>query len=386
MQTKKQRTVRKRVIFFFIVLIILVSAFILPRIASFVKPLYQLAFNKNIELKRTEDQRVNVLLLGIGGGTHEGPLLTDTMIYASIDPQKQKVTLISIPRDLWIPDKQEKVNAIYANGEAQGQGKGLQEAKQVVSQIVGQQIDYGFRIDFGGFTKVIDILGGVDVNVDRTFDDYAYPISGKETDTCGLQEDQVASLSAQIATDSATTEDSFPCRYEHLHFDKGPIHMGGETALKFVRSRHALGPEGTDFARSKRQEKIITAVKEKIFSAETLLNPVKIANIYTAVQDSIDTDVKEDQYDDFIKLAEKMKNAKMQSAVIDLGSGESKISTLLTVPPISEQYGRQWVVIPTAGASDYSQIHSYVSCMIQFGTSCADATPSPQPTAQTIKK
>ncbi|MEN9407979.1 MAG: hypothetical protein RLZZ455_1195, partial [Candidatus Parcubacteria bacterium] len=281
----------------------------------------QTVFNKGISLKDT-DNRVNILLLGIGGGSHEGPNLTDTIIFVSIDPRLKKMTLVSIPRDLWVPTLQAKINSAYSTGQDKENAGGLKLTKAVVSDILGQQIDYGLRIDFDGFVKAVDMMGGLEITVDRVLDDYAYPISGKEEDACGKNDDEIASLSAQIATDSATESEAFPCRYEHLHFDPGVTHMDGTTALKFVRSRHALGREGSDFARSKRQEKVIQAFKDKLLSADTFLNPVKVVSLIDVFKGSIDTDIKQDEYDDFIKLAQKMKGAAVKSAILDFGDEE----------------------------------------------------------------
>lgn len=326
---------------------------------------YQVAFNKDIDLK-TQDQRVNILLLGIGGGSHEGPNLTDTIIFASIDPKNNKVVMITLPRDLWVPDLRAKINYAYASGEAGNKDKGLLLAKTAVGRILGQKIDYGFRIDFNGFIKAVDELGGLDINIERSFDDYAYPLSGKEDELCGAEKDAVASMSAQIATGSATEFDLFPCRYEHLHFDKGVQHMDGATALKYVRSRHALGPEGSDFARSIRQERVINAFKDKVFSIGTLLNPLKLANLYDAFYGSIDTDITKNEYDDFVKLAQKMKGAVTKNYVIDTGDEASGRPDLLVNPPISQdQFGGAWVLIPKAGPGNYSQIQAYVKCLVE---------------------
>lgn len=333
----------------------------------------QTVFNKGISLKDT-DNRVNILLLGIGGGSHEGPNLTDTIIFVSIDPQLKKMTLVSIPRDLWVTTLQAKINSAYSTGQDKEDAGGLKLAKAVVSDILGQQIDYGLRIDFDGFVKAIDMMGGLEITVDRVLDDYAYPISGKEEDACGKNDDEIASLSAQIATDSATESEAFPCRYEHLHFDPGVTHMDGATALKFVRSRHALGREGSDFARSKRQEKVIQAFKDKLLSADTFLNPVKVVSLIDVFKGSIDTDIKQDEYDDFIKLAQKMKGAAVKSAILDFGDEEVGREGLLVNPPLSTDYRGQWVVIPRAGADDYSEIQLFVKCEVE-SVGCPTPTP-----------
>ena len=380
MRGKQRHHKRKRFLLIFFVVLISLLIWFIASVGKYLKPAYQLVFHKGIDLKKTQEQRINMLLLGIGGGTHDGPLLTDTIIFASIDQAHKRVTLVSIPRDLWMPDLQAKINTAYAYGEAKEKGGGLTLTKAAVQKITGQAIDYGFRIDFGGFVKAVDMIGGLDVTVERTFDDPEYPLSGKEQDTCGFTGEDFE----KRATDEAQL-DAFPCRYEHLHFVKGDQHMDGETALKFVRSRHAIGPEGTDFARSKRQEKVIKAFKDKVFSLGTLFNPVKVVGLVNTLQDSIDTDIKEDEYDDFIKLAQKMKDAKIQSAVIDIGNEEEHTAGLLMNPPVNEDYKFQWVIIPRAGAQDYTEIQGYISCVIKTGTDCL-TTPSPSPAPSLSKK
>jgi anionic cell wall polymer biosynthesis LytR-Cps2A-Psr (LCP) family protein len=143
--------------------------------------------------------------------------------------------------------------------------------------------------------------------------------------------------------------------------------MDGETALEFVRSRHAKGSEGSDFARSKRQEKIINGFKEKVLSAETLINPAKVLNLYSVLKGSIDTDIKQEEFDDFIRLAQKMSNAKIQSAIIDIGDEQTERAGLLFHPLITEEYNYEWVLIPRIGNGNFSEIYNYVSCEIGTG-------------------
>ncbi len=373
MPTKRKKQVRKRVYLLLISIFLIIGGYILIQLFQFVTPVYEYTFNKKIELKKTKEQRINILLLGIGGGKHEGPLLTDTIILASIDPEKKKALLVSLPRDLWVTRLHAKINTTYAYAEAKEKGWGLQEAKKTVSEILGQHIDYGFRIDFTGFIKAVDLVGGVDVDVPRSFEDYEYPIAGKEEDDCGFKDEEFQ----KRATAEAQLE-AFPCRYEHLSFQKGITKMDGETALKFVRSRHALGPEGTDFARSQRQEKVIRAVKDKIFSTGTVLNPIKVIGLVDILQDSIDTDIKKEEYDDFVKLAEKMKEADIESTVLDVGNEDTEAPGLLVNPKTSEEFGYQWVIVPRAGSDDYSEIHTYVSCLVKKGIAGCSITPSPE--------
>lgn len=327
----------------------------LPQLSSL---LFQLVFNKTIELKKA-DGRINILLLGIGGGQHDGPNLSDTVILASVDPGKSKVSLISIPRDLWIPDLKGKINIAYAAGEDKKKGGGIILAKAIVSKILNQPVDYALRVDFDGFTKAVDMIGGLDITIERTFDDYKYPDESRREDLCGNTPEEATE---RIASESPYLV--FPCRYLHAHFEKGNEHMDGKRALIFVRSRYAEGEEGTDFARSKRQEKVIDAFKEKIISPETIFNPTRVINLYNVLQDSIDTDIKQDEFDDFIKLAQKMKNAKLQSYVIDYGDERTERPGLLINPPITREYNNQWVLIPRAGNDNFAEIQNDVACLI----------------------
>jgi len=357
---------RKNKIYLIIgVILVLILGKIVLSVAGYLPFFFQLLFNRNIELKHSDD-KFNILLMGIGGGNHDGPNLTDTIIFTSLNPTVNKITMISIPRDLWISDLKGKINSAYSSGEAVKKGGGLHLAEAVVQKITGQNIDYGVVIDFDGFVKAVDLLGGLDINVDNTFDDYAYPISGKEDDTCGYSSSDIAQFSA---TDSADTDiqQKFACRYAHVHFDKGLNHMDGKTALEFVRSRHSQGPEGSDFARSKRQEKVIQAFKNKIFSLQVLADPEKLVNLSGIVKASINTDIKDTEFDDFIRLVDKMKNAKIESGVLDTGDATQNRAGLLLNPPISQEFGYQWVLTPRKGENDFSEIQSYINCEITKG-------------------
>lgn len=337
------------------------------------------AFSPQNHIKSTDD-RVNVLLLGNGGGTHEGPDLTDSIIVASYHLKSHQVTLISIPRDLWVDSTRTKINALYELGsEIQNGSNGLKFAEDKIDDLLGIPIHYAIRIDFSGFAKAIDLVGGVDVAVERTFDDYQYPIEGKEDDLCGykeeerdLSEDQIKDLnvpvaspdskeglkvgknkvlvdpSGKIATDSA----DFSCRYEHIHFDKGNSHMDGTMALKYVRSRHALGPEGSDFARSKRQQLVLSAFREKVLSLQTLANPQKVFGLIDTFGKSFETDIPKERFLDFYNLVKKQEGS--QSLVLgDLGPGKS----ILTVPPPAD-FGGAFVLTPPN--NDFTPVKNFL--------------------------
>ncbi len=348
-----------------LLLVLILVVFAAVKLSNFASILFQVVFSNKIELQKTDDH-VNILILGIGGGRHEGPDLTDTVIFSSISSNEQKITLVSIPRDLWSSDLKHKINAAYALGEEKKKGGGITLTKSLIGKITGQEINYVVVVDFSGFVRAVDMLGGVDVNLDATFDDYQYPIEGAENDKCGHSDEEIKAFTATVSAEIDLGQ-YFSCRYMRIHFDQGPTHMDGKTALAFVRSRHAQGDEGTDFARSKRQEKIIKAMKDKVLSLNIILNPVKIIGLYDTVKQSISTDIKNSEIDDFIKLGRKMQKAKIQSGVLDYGDQATKRPGLLMHPPVSLDYNWEWVLIPREGVADFSEIVDFVKCEIEAG-------------------
>lgn len=253
------------------------------------------------QLEGEEVDRVNFLLTGIGGEGHDGPQLTDTIIFASYKPSTGQVGMISIPRDMTVPIPGygwRKVNHANAYGEMQEPGTGPSLAIQVIEEVLAEDIQYYVRVDFDGFSKLIDDVGGIDVYIDNTFTDYNYPSHGKAYAECGS--------TTQIDEDGeAVSVATYGCRFETLHFEEGWTHMDGDTALKYVRSRKGTNGEGSDFARALRQQKVIVAVKEKVFSAETFLNPARINRILDTLQDNIATNL--DTWE-LIRLANEFKD------------------------------------------------------------------------------
>lgn len=372
---KSKKSLKKKLLIsVLVVAIFIISWFILStKFNQVVSPL-NLILKQGWNINSTDD-RVNILLLGNGGGLHAGGLLTDTVIVASLNFKTKQVYLISIPRDMWVVETSSKVNAIYEKGGAGGDG--LEISKKVIGNVLGIPIHYAFRIDFSGFTKAIDEIGGIDVNIEHSFDDYLYPVTGKEDDMCGYTEQEkdytqeeaktlnlqpgkqkvLISPMGEIATDSAEEDKGFKyfsCRYEHLSFKSGATHLDGITALKFVRSRHGSNAEGSDFARSRRQQLVIEAAKSKILSFEILVNPSKLTALIRIFGNSFETDLQINEIIELYKLAKK--NTATSTVVL---SNEGK-NPLLVNPPIGK-YGA-WVLTPRD--DNYNEIHSYVKRLL----------------------
>jgi LCP family protein required for cell wall assembly len=198
---------------------------------------------------------------------------------------------------------------------------------------MGIPIHYAVRIDFQGFEKMIDLIGGIDVTVENTFDDYEYPREGYEN--------------APVLSD----------RYLHVHFDKGMQHMNGEKALEYVRSRHAYGKEGSDFARSRRQQRVILAVKQKAMSLSWINSPAQIKQAITTLGEAIQTDAPISDIPLFLPLAKKIDVQNTQTFVLGTVGASDGSTELLYNPPM-EEFGGAWVLIPKAG--NWSEIHQFV--------------------------
>lgn len=303
------------------------------------------------------------LLLGYGGGTHEGGLLTDTMIIARVYPRLKKVILLSLPRDILvrIPVKKdvlkdEKINAAYAIGiddrnfpdkpkNYTGDGGGGRLAKDIVSGVVGFPIDQYVSLSFDGFIHAIDGLGGLDVQVPSTFTDEFYPLEGKEKDTCGRTEEDMKLLSATVS--GYPLEQAFTCRFEKLEFTKGITHMDGKTALSFVRSRHSEA-NGGDYGRSLRQQALLKALRQKIIS---LGISTKLYQTASALKGALETDITLLQSAQFLTLFGDMTTYDISSFVL----GEQNVFMPSTT------LDGQYVYVPKDQSNSFESVHVFVA-------------------------
>jgi LCP family protein required for cell wall assembly len=202
------------------------------------------------------EQRINIALYGYGGAGHDGSYLSDSIMVISIQPEATgpaQVAEISIPRDWDVPlynaagkkVDQGKINQAYSDGVLDGDGgvpagqedAGGAMADAALSHLLGIPIDYFVGLDFTAFNQGVDAVGGIDIDVPVSFVDPQYPSCDADT-----------------------------CPYETIRFKAGEQHMDGAIALEYARSRHGDNGQGTDFARSQRQQQILTAIKQKVLS------------------------------------------------------------------------------------------------------------------------
>lgn len=220
----------------------------------------QIVLNDYVNLKTNRDGKTNILILGIAGPGHNGENLTDTIIILTISQDRRKITLNSVPRDLYVesPDKQywEKINSLYARSGSSEPREGIRALAEKISEIAGFEINYYLLMDFEGFKKLVDEVGGVDYVLEEDISDPAFP------------------------------DNNFG--YDPLFLKAGDYHLNGDLALKISRSRHNI--KG-DLSRIARQHQIIKALKEKIEQKKIWNDFFAVNNILNIISQNIKTDI-----------------------------------------------------------------------------------------------
>lgn len=280
--------------------------------------------DENVEpLQGEQRDLITLALYGEGGWDHPGGTLTDSIMVAFIKPSTHDVALLSIPRDLVItydenPEddyfEYRKINYAVELG-------GIAFANEKIQEVTGVSVDYYVLLDFDGFRNIIDDLGGVPVTVENSFTDYEYP--------------------------------DYAYGYQTIAFDAGTQQMNGETALQFARSRHGNNGEGSDFARAKRQQKILEAVQEKSLRLSTLANPARLSNILSDLGNHISTNMEIWEMMRFARIAREVDRQKIINKVIDNSANG------LLVSEISPETGA-YILVPRKGAGKFGEVHQLV--------------------------
>jgi LCP family protein required for cell wall assembly len=176
--------------------------------------------------------RIHLLLMGLDRRPGSAsPARADTIMIASVDPVQGKAVLISIPRDLWVEipgHGEDRINSAHFYGELSGtEGAGPGLMRRTIEHNLGLSVDYYARLDFGCFKRIIDIVGGITIDVPEPIRDDRYP------------------------------DDHYG--HMRIYIPAGRQHMDGEMALQYVRARH----ESSDFSRMRRQQQVLLAVRDK---------------------------------------------------------------------------------------------------------------------------
>lgn len=292
---------------------------------------------------------LTVLLLGYGGEGHDGGYLTDVIQLAHFDFERQILAFISIPRDLWIKLEggyEGKINSVLTQG-ASGEDKikqGAQLTKQVITAITGLPVNYFIGIDFVGFQRAIGLeLKGIDVNVEETLDDPWYPIKGEELNLCGMSPEEIIAVHQKYS--GFELEKQFKCRYERILFKPGKVHMEGDDALKYVRSRH--GSDGGDFSRSKRQQEVLLAIRDKLFSLNAL---DKLPGFFKEIVTHTSTDIDLEIVQSLVPLLKTVNNFQVKNI---------NLSTENVLTNGTSSAGA-FILIPRAGLNNWEEVREYI--------------------------
>ncbi len=283
-----------------------------------------------LTLNGYQEGRINILLLGAAGEKKPGKNLTDTIMIMSIDTVQKKVALLSLPRDLYVQigdsKAYTKLNSVYQIGL--NENKNAEYIKKSIQKITNLDIHYYLIVNFDAFVEIIDSIGGIKVNVERDIYDTRYPGPNYS--------------------------------YETFKLDKGLHDFDGETALKYVRERHD-DPQG-DFGRAKRQQQVIQAVKNKIFSAQTLFNPLAINKILDSVGDNIKTDLTMNEMEQCLKISRMVDMQNITNTVVDAWKPES----LLKVSHVELGGVNAFILVPRVG--NYSEIQELAQNIFSLDT------------------
>jgi LCP family protein required for cell wall assembly len=250
--TKRKKGVAEYVMYGFVALLVIIAG-----VAAYTHfaPSFKTVPNRVAD--GYQKDRINILLIGVGGDTHpgEGKDLADAIMVASLRPSTRQVALVSVPRDFYVNIGtlgQHRLNAAHALGYRvgyKGEGPGL--LMDTVSDIIGQPMHAYVRIDFAAFEKVIDALGGVDIYVYRPFYDFLFKDG----------------------------------------FEQGWQHLNGKRALRYARYRYVrASAEGNNFARELRQQQVITAIKDRIRNLPPQ-EALKLVNVARTVGNHTDTNL-----------------------------------------------------------------------------------------------
>lgn len=319
-------------------------------------------FDNQSQIKGETDGRINILLLGILGANHPGGgLNTDTIMVASIEPVADKISLISIPRDLWVTDPgkdtKSKINAVYAYGEEKGPGQGIADAETMVGYITGVPIDYTAVLSTEAFAQLVDTLGGVDVNLSSPFDESAQftdiNVCDSDTYTVPTGDFKTRTKKGKVVSQYPLCKNKNPECGGDFHLPAGKNTLSGQQALCFVRSRY----QTSDFERAKRQQLLLQQLKLKV-TALGFADFGKADAILNNLGSNVRTDMQLWEMRRLFDIYKGMDNAKMYQRVLE----DSK-EGLLTAPDPTSETG--YILLPRG--DNYDQIRNMFQTVFDSG-------------------
>ena len=308
--------------------------------------------------------RVTGLIIGVDSGVGRNTYLTDTMIVVSLDPVTQTVSMVSIPRDMVdvpLSDGRKfrgKINSLvsYARHHPRqfpgSDGTGFDVLMDALGTLLQRPILYYAKVDLGGFVRVVDTLGGVNVNVARGFCDSHYSEYG----------------------------------YEHgFSITAGRHHLNGLQALAYARVRKPAGE--SDFTRAARQQEVLSGIRDSIVKGGFLNDPV---GLLKAIGKTVETNVPRKALPDLAEAASHIGRGQTYRAVIThplVRSGYDSRGSI-QIPDVPDIRALSDALFPPSGTLPPAKYETPESSGKVDGSGvrgCAPA-PTPRPTPRPTPK
>ena len=229
---------------------------------------------------------LNILLVGIDPRNDTTAPLSDSIIVVHVDESLQNAYLFSIPRDLLVQipafpktnfrGGTAKINAAMSYGSSIGNGKhdvgqGFDLLAKTVSRLTGiKKFDAGAIINFGGFKKIVDAMGGVTMKIDQN-------VKSEHLQPNGQPRPRLASCS--------NNQCAHPYYGPQATYKKGTYHLEGWQALDYVRQRYGL-PK-SDYDRQRHQQQFVKAMADQALSKDVVTNPLKLDKVLRAAGQSL---------------------------------------------------------------------------------------------------
>lgn len=279
----------------------------------------------------TPDEPVNILLLGIDARIGEEVSRTDAIVVVRIDPQHNSVSMLSLPRDLWVDIPgygKNKINTAYPLGENDlGPGYGPALAKQTVSDLLDMPIHHFAMINFEGFQTLIDKLDGIEIDVPQEIYDNKYPVDEFEGDL----------------------------RTMEVHFEAGTQMMDGERALIYARTRHA----DSDFGRNQRQQQVLLSIFNRVLDKDLFSQMTSLDDYTYALRDYVRFDLSRSKMLSLASIGPRLQTDNIQRYAIDskmITMVPSESDAFFVDPDELEQLVNDMVSTPSMSAGGESTV------------------------------
>ncbi|MBW7954846.1 LCP family protein [Candidatus Gracilibacteria bacterium] len=300
---------------------------------------------------KTTNGKTNIVIIGRGGDENDAPELTDSILIASINYKNKSISMFSVPRDLYVAYPTSgagKINEVYfrALRKTKDEFEAIKSLNEVLGKITGEEMHYFVNLDFNGFRKIIDSVGGINIDVPNQIIDNTYPGPNHS--------------------------------YITFKINPGLQTLDGKTALMYARSRHST----SDFDRSLRQQLIIKALREKFLSLDLLTSPSKIKSIYAILQEHVITNLDLGQMIDLALFLKDIPKENIVSSNLNdgcfYGSYTCEKGGFLYVP-LRADFGGASVMLQEGGTksnpSNYSKLINYTNIVFNYPLVYAENLP-----------